>query len=160
MNAKLLVVYALLAVAIFANNGAFLPLVPLGLLGVLGLLVRALSQPGQPVRQAWLYALLIGSWLLALARPPGPPGHWLTVSGVGLGCYFALTFGLLAVAVLALHRGRASGAQLGIVLLLYAAAGVLLLRLTPQPAIDVHWLQQGGALDLLAGKNPYASSVP
>ena len=160
VNAKLLVVYALLAVAIFANNGAFLPLVPLGLLGVLGLLVRAFSQPGPPVRQAWLYALLTGSWLLALARTPGPPGHWLTVSGVGLGCYFALTFGLLAVVVLALHRGRAAGAQLGIVLLLYAAAGVLLLRLTPQPAIDVHWLQQGGALDLLAGKNPYASSVP
>ena len=53
---------ALLAVAIFANNGAFLPLVPLGLLGVLGLLVRALSQPGQPVRHAWLYALLL-RWL-------------------------------------------------------------------------------------------------
>jgi hypothetical protein len=164
VNAELLISYTILAIAVFAGNGRLTsPLLALAALGAFMVLSRVLRRPGTPGRR-YLPVLLLGSWALALLRPPDVT-RWNGTLSVGpvlllLLAYYAFGLAIALVAIVALRRGRADAWPLAAILACYAASGALLLYLVPSPRIDVFWLQQAGARELLAGRNPYGLTIP
>lgn len=158
---RLLVAYALLGAALTVHAQITLPLSLALALGALWLLLRA--GPAAPERPPpgprAISALLVLLFALSLIHPPGEAPRDLRL----LAAYYALTLALLGAALGALrrpvdlHRGRRA---LALLLLLFLAAGAVRLRLLPEPRIDVFHLQQMGARELLAGRDPYVGQVP
>jgi len=142
----LFVSYLLLGLALVAGNGdpAALALV----LASAALLFVGLRRPARFARTTPAIAVA-ASAVLSLTHDPTDGGA-LRVVLWSLG-------GLLgAVALLCFWRPRLAGrASLGVVLGIYAAAGVTVIELKPPPRIDVLEIQQGGARALEAGLDPY-----
>lgn len=165
---RALAAYVLLAVTLWANDGA-LGVGAVGpFLGCIYLLwdtgrglKRAAAPPGATA------ALSPAQWakylgLLALLSGGRRPGFYLR-PGTPLWPFTLLSAILLVLALIGVRRGlrRTQRDALAMAMLVTAgAAGVLLLRASPSPHIDVFTIQQLGAAHLLAGTDPYAVSYP
>lgn len=161
---RIVVAYVLLAIAVFANNGAFFPALLPPLLASFALVIAAVaaarqgrSVPGAPLSPKLLAGAVILLALLALARPPGESPRPLALVIPTL----LATVGLAALLARAIvGPGPVGARRIHLWLAGYAALGLLTIVACPQPHIDVFTLQTGGAADLLAGRDPYAASFP
>jgi hypothetical protein len=140
--------YVLLAVAVYVGDGTR-PGLPYALAAVAAL-VLAHVRPARAPARALTWAVAAGC---ATAIDPIPPRFSAIVSTLVVA---QAAFGLF-VLVRPQFAGRAT---LGVALAVYALAGAIVIRHDPLPRIDVFDLQQGGAVALEAGRNPYAITYP
>jgi hypothetical protein len=155
---RLVLAYFLLGVAVIAGNGALSPLLPLVVFSfwLLATAPGTLMDPRPPPSaMAWLMGF---ECALGLMRPIGSPLRTPALSAAYLAVTFALLLGLVR-ASLEPPAGR-ERRQLALLLGLYLFAGALVLRISPAPRVDVFIVEQQGAADLLAGRDPYLSSFP
>lgn len=159
--------YGLLVVTLWADDGA------LGLWSAAPFLAcacllfdtarRLRATPGDcataALRPAEWSKLLVLLALLAGARRPG----FYLLPGTPRWGFTLLTAAILIAALLGVRR-RVSLAQrdalAAVMLVLALLAGAWVLRASPSPHIDVFRVQQLGAAQLLAGRDPYAVSYP
>jgi hypothetical protein len=151
-----LLAYHLLGVAVLAGNGGLSPALVLAVAGFWVLVVAPLAPSGAHPSPGTMAGLVGLHGVLALIRPIGSPTQapWLT------GAYYAVMI-VLVVGLLRACVRPIEGRERSWVLTLlgvYMLAGTLVLFLSPTPRIDVFVVQQEGAADLLAGRNPYAAS--
>jgi hypothetical protein len=146
----LVVAYCLLGFAVFVGDGTR-PGLPYAL-GAAALLVVAYLRPpsGTPRGLPWAVA----ASCIPTAIDPVPPEKPGIVS--------ILVLAQAALGLVTLARPRfATRATLGAALAIYALAGAIVIRHYPPPTnLDVFVLQQGGAVALEAGHNPYALTYP
>jgi hypothetical protein len=146
----LLIAYSLLGLAVLVGNGT-LPGLPFAVAAA-GLLVYAWVRGSRmvPWMLPWLVAL---NAVLVLTRAPA--------AGALFSLFAPLTILQAVLAIVAYLRPQFVGrAALAVALGLYAVTGAFVIARSPAPRIDVLELQQGGARDLEAGHNPYASTFP
>jgi len=151
--------YALLTFALFRSDGyrdglALLVIIAATALAAVGVLGRRSYRP--PARLL-LVALAVAQ-LVALGV--GAPGACLT-PGTSL---LPFRLGLLAALALVLlylpRRGPAALLRFPLLLALFVALGVWLLRASPAPSIDVWHFQRQAVELLLHLRNPYAATYP
>jgi hypothetical protein len=146
-------VWILIAAAVVVQNGA---------LGGLPFLLAAAALLGVTLRQGvprpdhldWFIALAAG---LGLVEPPGAelsrPFPRFSIS------LLIVTVAIIGVIAWRRPRFATLRALIGCVAI-FAVAGALVIRESPNPRIDVFGLEQGGSAALLEGKNPYQISYP
>ena len=168
IDRRLPVSYFFLAVAVFADNGAFHPLILIPLTVAFLLAIDAVIHPRtRSTGGRLLVCLLILSWGMTFFRPPDFSEIAVSAKSGGFSIpvpmaqflFFALTLAGLLVVLYGLLR-KASRRQLLGLLILFFLAGVLVIKGVPDPDIDVHWMQQAGARSLANGENPYGIVVP
>jgi hypothetical protein len=149
----LLVAYLLLGIGVFVGNGT-LPGLPFALAAAtLVLLALPMRDRRSRLRAPLLPWCIAASAGLVVSRAPAADTLLLFLVPL------TLILGCLGVAV-CVRPPLARGSTLAIALGLYALAGGLLIARAPPPRIDVLEFQQDGARDLVAGRDPYASSFP
>lgn len=164
---RALLAYVLLMAALVPHNGGLGPLAVAPFLIFLYLLLDTVRRrPTAPVTpraaglhpRQWVW-LLVPLAVLGAVRPPGIYLRY----GTPLWLFPLLTGAVLGLALLGLRdplrtrqRDLIAAAMLGLVLL----AGAWVLHASPSPLIDVFVLQQRGAAELLAGRDPYTAVYP
>lgn len=159
--------YVFLASAVWMRNGAFhtLALAQCGLAVLL--LLSAFPDPArppaapEPLRPRRLLPMLLVLCALSISEHPGvqmQPGSPLWPYGLHLGTLAALIAGAVLRPAWAVRLCHPVGVTL--LCALYLSAGLLLLRDSSMPHVDVFMLQQLGADDLLSGRNPYTQDYP
>ena len=168
IDPRLLVSFFFLAVAIFADNGAFHPLILIPLMLAFLPAIDAVIHPrSYSAGSNLLICLLILSWGMTFFRPPDFSEIVVSAKSVVFSIpvpmarflFFTLTLAGLLVVIYGLTR-KAGRRQLWGLLLLFFLAGTLIIKGVPEPRIDVYWLQQAGARALANGDNPYSITIP
>lgn len=169
LSGSLLLSYGLLVLSLWTHNGGLGPFAVLPFLGCLYVVVRIAR--GRPLRlpgEARLLMLLLGAeTALALLKMPG---SYLRGPGGTPAPFWPHAVTVLLVAGLAvrglrrpLHlplTARRAWLLAAAMAVLVLAEGAWVLHASPAPRIDVFTLQQVGAQELLAGRDPYAALYP
>lgn len=165
--AQAVAAYVLLSVTLWANDGMLGPWSAVPFLGCIYLLVDTGRRLRQATPEPKSSGLRPAQWtryliLLALLAGARRPGFYLN-PGTPQWAFTLLTLVLLGAALLGVRRRLTrtqSDALAAVMLAAAGAAGVLLLQASPSPRIDVFAVQQLGAAELFAGRDPYAVNYP